>query len=294
MPGFRSYKEIVRKAYEEGQYWTSSYIRNFRRDYGSVVPFEDLADTSGNPYAFMYPGNRLEATLMPLSTGIYTGGNVSPAKKYLHKLSIMSNQYSSSFWGSILILCDVLMYYPGIDMSEFTEGEEGTLLIHSLSSPVSLPRYTSGEGVRAYVIAQSPVSGNESIRIKYTNSLGQTDRYTTFAAMDTIPSVGQIVNSTELDSCFLPLAAGDRGIRSVQELHTTPDIMYGIVAIILVKPIATFRINRQDCAAEWDFLTMLPSLPEIKDGASLQFLFRPPDNLIKYNKLLGDVTFIWN
>jgi hypothetical protein len=71
---------------------------------------------------------------------------------------------------------------------------------------------------------------------------------------------------------FLPLASGDTGVRSVQTV-TMSAANTGTFALVLAKKIATIPVTTVSVAAERDLLNQLPSLPQIKDGACLTWLY---------------------
>jgi hypothetical protein len=94
-----------------------------------------------------------------------------------------------------------------------------------------------------------------------------------------------------MGSPFLPLAAGDTGVRSIQSVtFSTADV--GLIALVLVKPIAGCLLRGIDAPAELDFMVDAPSLPVVADGAYLNFLAYPAGNASGAT-LLGDATFVW-
>ena len=74
---------------------------------------------------------------------------------------------------------------------------------------------------------------------------------------------------------FLPLAAGDYGIRDLESFTLsggTPYTGSGVLVLHLVKPLWSLPIVASGMYTERDFVNQLPSLPKIPDGAHLKFL----------------------
>lgn len=147
-------------------------------------------------------------------------------------------------------------------------------------------RYADGAGLRAYVVV-TVQSGNPATTpvqtMAYTNqagtngrALGATVNYT--AGGTNIPQVGKIAHSGVAANnygFFLPLAAGDSGIRSIQTFTCTTAYTTATTvtaALVIVKPICTIPIVAASVAAERNLMTQLPSLPRIYDNACLNFL----------------------
>ena len=165
----------------------------------------------------------------------------------------------------------------------YTDGGVGT---HTMT--VKPSRYTDGNGLRAYVVvtvqtgnpAGTPVVQSTTV---YTNqagtgskTFGATLNFTTGAT--NIPQVSKIAHSgiaANNYGFFLPLAAGDTGIQSLQTFqlstaYTTATTV--TAAIVLVKPICTIPVVAASVAAERNLMTQLPSMPRIYDNACLNFI----------------------
>ena len=162
----------------------------------------------------------------------------------------------------------------------YTNGGTGT---HTMT--VTPNRYADGKGLRAYVVLTNQ-SGNSTntpvMTMTYYNqdgaekSLGATINFT--AGGTNIPQVGKILHSGVAANnygFFLPLAAGDTGIRGIKTLTLTTAYATATTltfAAVLVKPICTVPIVAASVAAERNLMTQLPSLPRIYDHACLNFL----------------------
>lgn len=146
-------------------------------------------------------------------------------------------------------------------------------------------RYADGAGLRAYVVI-TVQSGNPSgtpvfITTYYNQagaekSLGATVNFT--AGGTNIPQVGKIAHSgiaANNYGFFLPLAAGDTGIRGIKTFQFST--AYGTAttvtaAIVIVKSLSIIPIMAASVMAERNLMTQLPSLPRVYDHAALNFL----------------------
>lgn len=162
----------------------------------------------------------------------------------------------------------------------YTDGGTGT---HTMT--VTPSRYADGAGLRAYVVL-TVQSGNSTatpvMTMTYYNqagaekTMGATVNFTVGGT--NIPQVGKILHSGVAANnygFFLPLAAGDSGIRGVKTFQLTTAYATATTltaALVLVKPICTLPIVAASVAAERNLMTQLPSLPRIYDNACLNFL----------------------
>jgi len=146
-------------------------------------------------------------------------------------------------------------------------------------------RYADGAGLRAYVVltVQSGNSTNTPVMtMTYYNqtgaekSMGAVVNFTVGGT--NIPQVGKILHSGVAANnygFFLPLAAGDTGIRGIKTFQFSTAYATATTltaAIVLCKPLATIPIVAASVAAERNLMSQLPSLPRIYDHACLNFL----------------------
>lgn len=278
--GFLRLKELVENSFNAGQHWYSSFrkVGSITSIYGSWV---DLSMAPGNPKPNYYTGSELVATAFDGRYGMYHGGNVSPASKHLHKMSMVA--ISAGVAPATFILCDYLLFYPLVDMDSTDE--------QYLDNTYALPRYTDGLGVQAFLVATNPYVGGQIFNMNYTNSDGVAGRMSRPVTSNVLTTIATIVNSG-LNSFFIPLVQGDKGIRSVESI-TFYGPNGGLAALVLVKPLATLMVREITAFAEFDFLTMKPSLPRIYDGAYLNFLCAPNGSVVT-QLVIGEMHVVWN
>ena len=198
--------------------------------------------------------------------GIPHGGNVSPNKKHLLNM----NAWSTAATGvpGTLMLGDMQGYYPGI-------GNTTTSAQTLVGTPTL--RYTNGEGVRAFMVQTSAAGATaQNIAMSYTDQAGNASNSMPVTVSCTASAIaGHISHSgTAANNYgpFLPLASGDYGIRSVQTV-TMSAANTGTFALVLARPLAQITLSVAGLMTEKDLLNQIPSLPEIKDGACLTWLW---------------------
>ncbi len=272
--GFKSYREIKDAIQSDGKFWHAS----FRKVVSNATvegTWCDLSYSPGSPPANFYATEPLVAATLSSTKGIDNGGAVSPAEKYLKKLFVYSA--STAFQSSTFMLCDYVMFYPFIDGDDTAE--------QLLDNTVTLPRYTSGDGVRAMLVSQGSYTGNVTFSINYTNQAGVSGRVSPLCTTNTAALAATIIHSgTHVGSSgpFIPLQSGDHGVRSVQSItFTAPN--GGIVSLVLVKPIA--EIGLQEVTAtfatpsQYENFYDFASANKIEDGAYLNFICLPNASL---------------
>jgi hypothetical protein len=279
-------RAVIDQAYEQGKF-TYATFRKVSAIASTAGYWVDLSMTTGNPTPNYYVGGELEATI-PTSwykKGLWHGGDVSPDKKFLHKITMIGTGATST--PAPLILCDYLLYYPLIDMDSTD--------IQPFDNTTTLPRYTDGLGVQAFLVATNPYIGGQAFQINYTNSDGVSGRVSKISLTNTSTFIGTIVNSHTAGlnqySAFIQLMAGDKGIRSVESI-TFMGANGGLACLVLVKPIATMMIREVGAFSEFDFIKDKPSFPRIYDGAYLNFLVMPPGTIASA-PYIGEITTIW-
>ena len=231
----------------------------------------DLSLASGLPVANPYTAGATNLKFYALSDtdgmGMWHGGNVSPDTKHILNIGAFGNTATSV--PTVLQLVDVLGYYPITTVT--------TTTAQTLDNTTAIPRYTDGAGVRAYLVARGTMgAGTPNITINYTNQAGvagKTNPVTVTAVTTAVAS--HIVHSDPTANhygCFIPLASGDTGIRSIQSITLSATMTSGSLALVLCKPITSIPITVLGVQSERNLLNQIPSMPRVYDGANLNFL----------------------
>lgn len=266
--GFRGVRPFAQALNENGRNWTSFF-------YKSVTPttvvgrFYDMSVGVGIPVVNAYAGAQTTATQFVGSgnQGIYTGPALSAGQqKYVHRFSIGS---TGALAPATFYLCDYLMFYPFIDMDN-TDPQ-------TMTNTVTIPRYTDGKGVRAFLVVTTPMNASGFVTINYTNNAGISGR-TTQTGVFFSATTGTIVNTAQRDiqtqgaaSPWIPLQGADDGIRSVESV-TCSTSMGGYCAIVLVKPLLMQLVRETNTQSEKEVFRELGYPIEVKTGAYLNML----------------------
>lgn len=280
MAGFNRYKDIIKSWQDDGMYSHNSFRKVVSNATASGI-WCDLSYSPGNPSPNFYASEPLVSSTLESTKGIDNGGDVAPARKFLKNFLIYSTSTATN--QSSYVLCDYLLYYPFIDGDSSEE--------QTLTNSVTLPRYVSGEGVKAFVVAQGAYVGGATISINYTNSTGTPNR----------TSPATITNTTTFASCiihrgpFLPLQSTDTGIRSVESV-TLSAPNGGIYALVLAKPLAAISLEEVTATLNTpsyqSYLGDITASPEIKDGAYLN-LIACGNASLSGAVVQGMLNFIW-
>lgn len=288
MPGFNNHQELV-EAELRGQSLYSTWRKTPSQGAGASV-WLDLSMAPGNPAAQFYANTPLKATQLAYSTdgGLWVGKGVSPATKFLRR--IMALTASASVVPMALKLLDYLLYYSFVDQS-ITDQQV-------MDNTATVPRYPTGKGVQIMPICLGAQIGGASFTVSYTNSdgvLGRTTPAVSTAAATVTSGIATNPVSATGANCvapFLPLQTGDKGVQSIQSVTFT-SVDVGIMALVLVKPLAQMSIRGIGAPVELDFLQDFPVLPQIVDDAYLNFIGISPTGSLT-QAIHGDILVLWN
>jgi len=274
VPGFQRFKDVNDSITTDGKSWVSSF-RKVVSNATVAGTWCDLSYSPGNPAANFYATEPLVAATLPSNKGIWHGGPVSTDKKYIKKLLAYSS--STAFQSSTLLLCDYILYYPFIDGD--ATGDQ------ALDNTPVLSRTNTGAGVRAILVSQGSYSGNAQFSITYTNQNGTAGRVSPTVTTNTAALAATIVHSgTHVGGSgpFIPLQAGDLGIRSVESINFVAS-NGGILALVLVKPICEIGLTEVTATfstpSQYDNFYDFVSGVTIDDSAYLNFICLPTSSL---------------
>lgn len=233
----------------------------------------DMSNLNGTPVANAFAGTALAWRSCDETAGNGTqifgiphGGNVTPDTKHILNVSALTSV--STGVPAQLMLVDLQGYWPGIS--------NNTTSAQTLTGTPTL-RYTNGIGCRLFQV-QTAIAGAtaQTIALSYTDSAGNTgNTLPVTVSMTASAIVGHISHSGTASNNygpFLPLANGDTGVQNVATV-TMSAANTGTFALCLAKPLLTIPITTAAVAAERDLVNQLPSLPQVKDGACLVWLY---------------------
>jgi hypothetical protein len=233
----------------------------------------DFSALGGTPVANAWAGTALAWRTCDEATGNGTqifgiphGGNVSPDTK--HILNVSAVTAVATGVPAQLMLVDLQGYWPSIS--------NNTTSAQTLTGTPSL-RYTNGAGCRLFWVQTATAGATaQNIALSYSNTVPTSGRaLPVTVAMTASAIAGHISHSgTAANNYgpFLPLASGDTGVSNVASV-TMSAANTGTGALCLARPLLTLPITTASVAGERDLLNQIPSLPQVKDGACLVWLY---------------------
>jgi hypothetical protein len=287
--GFRNHRELV-EAVEGGRTTLFGFRKAPTQTTATNIWF-DLSMSPGNPVPNYYAAAPLVAKRLAQSTdgGIFHGAAPGSSQtKHLRRLMALVSTPTTAV-PLPMILCDYLLFYPFVDMSSTDQQD--------MTQTDTLTRYTDGEGVQIMAVEVASQIGGVSFFVTYTNQDGVAGRITPTVTCNTQTSVGTIITTASATvGCagpFMPLQAGDLGVRSIEACtFITGDV--GLIALVLVKPLATLGVYDIQAPAEKDFALDNPAtLPRIYDDAYLNLICLP-SGTIASGQIMGALETVWN
>lgn len=164
-----------------------------------------------------------------------------------------------------------------------------------MTQAATLPRYS---GAQMMLVEQNPYVGGGTFRIGYTNQDGVSGRLTPIITLNTNTISGTIATSAPttagVSGDLIPLQSGDYEVQKVDNIEFFSDDV-GTVAIVLVKPITSLFIYETTSPCVYDLWFNQGLLPEIKNDAYLNFVFKPAaaGTGAVTNTIFGQMTTIW-
>jgi hypothetical protein len=244
---------------------------------GTAGAWTLLSGHAGYPAAATFTGADL--TYVPTddtwSEGtVYHGGNVSTATKHFLNAGATAVAAAGAPW--YIMAVDLIGFVPLSGTNVSTTGTKTVTMTAIGSGGGTGDRYANGEGLRMFVAADTALGANApTCIVNYLDTGGNAGATTTFTSTASL-GVGQLLNTgaaANKYNPFLPLAVGDTGVSDIVSLvwagtaHAS-----GTVVIGLCKPLWTIPVPATGLYNKMDFVNALPSFPQIKDGANIQFL----------------------
>lgn len=303
MAGFSSLDDFINETTVNGKFLRTDFNKNALPTTAQTAgQWYDLSCGPGNPGSDSAYGSGTSLAFQALddtsttSPGIPHGGNVSPDTKHIVNASAFSA--AATTMPAVFMLVDRLGFYRINSVT--TTGDQ------ALDNTVVFPtgRHTNGAGLRAYVVASVGAAttamgaGTPNIRMTYTDQDGNAGALTpsVLPAGTTAAPKGNIVYSgtgAGKYGPFMPLAAGDSGIRSVQQFNLSSTYTSGQLNLVICRPLLTLPMTTIGVAAERDLLNQVPSLPRVYDGANLSWLMYAGAATPVNSAFYGHLDFAW-
>jgi hypothetical protein len=287
----------VARAYDEGRVHTQRFVKTSGTSVQNAwVWWGQGAGAPAADFLVGAPGEFTPVVQTNQNKGIWPGVTTpSGFTKHLVAATIsIDTGATTNQWESV-ILMDVLGYYPLVDGSIPDE--------QFMDNTLSLTRYTSGAGVRIFIMGQvSATSANGNGTITYIDDT-DTQRTVPLRTITQVNNLGQAAPTaaaTTEGGNWVALASGSKGVKRIVSLNFGTSQPQGLLCFVLVYPITTIMCGGPQPAGanrlaptEKCFTCRNGSLyPRIYDGAALNFLSRHSGG---NNATLfwGDLTFAW-
>ena len=255
----------------------------------------DMSTLAGYPVANTFSGTALAAQAPSAASGfgIYHGPDVSPDTK--HALVTAALATAATGVPAVIQLVDLCLYYPGIAMNTATR--------QTLDNTNTLTRYTDGKGLRSWLTVTSTtgasahnIDNGAGTGTEYVDQDGNTAVHpgtiacTASAITPHITHSGLAANNTPQ---FLPLAAGDYGIRKYNYFKLSATSGGGTAALCIGRPLCTIPVFTASVQTERDLMSMLPSLPRIEDNACIVPLLYAGANVAAASGFTSSLEAAW-
>lgn len=232
------------------------------------------------------------------ATGIPHGGGVTPPITK-HIINASAFTAGATTVPCVLMLIDILAFYRVTSVTTTTaQNTTGS------DTPATqyLPRYADGAGVQAFFVNSNATplgAGTPNLSLGYSNQAGTGTR-----ATPTVLPIGKTAAANGLIlysgtgsgkfGPFVPLQAGDSGIRSIQTIRNSTSYVSGEYSVVLCKPLLTLPLITIGVAAERDLINQVPSMPRVYDGACLTWLLYSSTTTPANTSFYGHLDFAWS
>jgi hypothetical protein len=292
----RSFKDI-NDAYDVGRNY-SALVTKGATSSGFDSTWYDWSFTTGHPIydARLGPALAFEQYVNTANQSVWFPAISASHTRYLAGMDMRFALASTGQVGQTHMLYDLLGVYSLID-GDSTD-------VQTMDNASTLPRYTSGVGVRATMINHiSPTFQSGDGTLVYIDDT-DTQRTVSFRvglfAINSVGLTGAAGSVNARGYPWFPLASGSKGVKSIVSLtFTTPPS--GIWTIMLCYPLhyqsrwidpLTLNVN-----SPWTEFCMCYDnafkMPIIYDGAALNFLSCCTGGSRGVGTYFGQLNFIW-
>jgi hypothetical protein len=235
----------------------------------AALTWYSLWMVGGQPTSGVLTGTNLTFTRTTDATlgALYHGGDKSADTKHLIYMNALSSAGAIS---PTLMLVDQVGFYP---IDTYTSTTQFTCV--NTAGP---DRYVSAgqSGLQAVVISHGTTVAGTITQLQYVDQDGNTGNMPTTSAVSlTAGLIGTATLGsrviTNVAGPFLPLGAGDCGMRSIGTVTVTET---GAIPfrIMMVKPLAIIPTPTAGVPGERDLVMQIGNLERVYDGACLAWL----------------------
>lgn len=277
--GFSSQDDLLNQISVNGKMDTIVYQKTTAA-VGLAGHWHHLLGAGGSVPAATFGGTELTftATDNAWSEGaIPIGDQTAPATKHILNMGVSLVAAAGAPW--FVLPIDLVGYAKLNTTNVTTTGAKTITMAPIAATTANVDRYPNGEGLRMFVASYATMGANApTMQVTYTNSGGITGKTTTAGCVSTASATSGVLlnsgNAANKYGPFLPLAAGDTGVKDIESLtwggtaHASGSVFIGLCKpLCMPVPVpATGLYNMVD------FVNTLPSLPKLRNGANITFL----------------------
>jgi len=300
--GFSSQDDLINEVTTNGKFQYD--IRSKTISTAQVAAFwTNLGVFSGSEPASTYAGTSL--TFVPTddtwADGAWQhGGDVSTDTK--HFLYAGANIVAAAGAPWFLMAVDQVGYVPITGTDVTGTGSRTITMTPIAATSAKVDRYPNGVGLRAFFSTEvAPTAGGPNMTVfTYTNTAGTTGRTCPVTVgMAATPVIGAVPHSggaATRYAPFIPLAAGDTGIKDLENFTWTGGTAYtgtGQMVLHLVKPLWGIPLPASGIHQVADFVNALPSMCKIPDGACVQWMLLNTGATTANSPMMAETAHAW-
>lgn len=300
--GFSSQDDLINEVTTNGKFQYD--IRSKTISTAQVAAFwTNLGVFSGSEPASTYAGTSL--TFVPTddtwADGAWQhGGDVSTDTK--HFLYAGANIVAAAGAPWFLMAVDQVGYVPITGTDVTGTGSRTITMTPIAATSAKVDRYPNGVGLRAFFSTEvAPTAGGPNMTVfTYTNTAGTTGRTCPVTVgMAATPVIGAVPHSggaATRYAPFIPLAAGDTGIKDLENFTWTGGTAYtgtGQMVLHLVKPLWGIPLPASGIHQVADFVNALPSMCKIPDGACVQWMLMNTGATTANAPMMAETAHAW-
>lgn len=277
--GFTSQDDLINQVTTNGKIEPVVYQKTSVA-VGQAGHWQHLLNSAGSIPAATFGG--AEATFVSTDNtwsegAIAIGDQTSPATKHILSMGASVVAAAGAPW--FVLPIDLVGYAKLTTTNVTTTGTKTITMTPISNTAANVDRYADGEGLRLFIGSYSTMGANApTMQVTYTNSAGATGHVTTAGCVSTAAATnGTVLNSGNAANKygpFLPLAAGDTGVKDIESViwggtaHASGSVFVGLCKP-LCMPIPVPATGLYNMV---DFVNTLPSMPRLKNGANVTFL----------------------
>lgn len=162
--------------------------------------------------------------------------------------------------------------------------------VTSCDATSRLPAAAAGaEGAQIFIYAQTALGTATTFTLTYTNQAGTGSRVT-----PNIVSVASAIINRSLNlGLWVPLQAGDTGVRTIDSFTAVSGAGSGTICVCLVRPLLTIPIATAGIEVTRDMITETTGVPRIYDDSCLDRILVPTGAAAANTPMVGGVTLAY-